>query len=127
VSEWCAVCGREGYLKNVGDTLRVVGHLDQRIRHSFELGGSKRKKESNVSNSRRVVRYIPIEEGANVDFGDSGLPGISGAHKIVGYQPAPLNPRARKPYEPHGWLVYLVNEDISAGHPRRLRALRKVG
>ena len=79
-----------------------------------------------MTDHRRVVRYIPIEEGASVDFGDAGLPGISGVHKIIGYQSAPPNPHARKPYEPHGWLVYLVNEDVSTGHPRRLRALRRL-
>lgn len=81
-----------------------------------------------MSHNRRVVRYIAIEEGAEVDVGNSGLPGISGEHMTIGYQPAPIGPRtAATNYKPHGWLVYLVNEDISTGRPKRLRALRKVG
>ena len=74
-----------------------------------------------MTDRRRIVRYIAVEEAAEVDFGDSGIPGITGAHKFIGYQAAPPNPRARNDYAPHGWLVFLVNEDVSAGHPRRLR------
>jgi hypothetical protein len=81
-----------------------------------------------MSHRRRVVRCIPIEEGAEVDMGDSGLPGITGAHNLMGYQPAPLGPRtAAKNYQPHGWLVFLVNEEVTGAWPRRLRRLSKVG
>lgn len=76
--------------------------------------------------TRWTTRYVPLEEGAEIQLGSSGLPGISGTHNIIGYQPAPLNPRARKPYEPHGWLVVLVNEAVSAEQPRRLRRLKAV-
>jgi len=49
------------------------------------------------------------------------IPGnlVSGDHIILGYQPAPLNPRARKPYQASGWLIVLVDESV-ARQPRRL-------
>ena len=75
-----------------------------------EMGESPKEVEVAKGPTRFTVRYVPIEEGAEVQLGDSGLPNIAGAHKLMGYQPAPPNPRARSPYEPHGWLVVLVNE-----------------
>jgi len=99
-------------------------------------------------NSRRVVRFIPVMDGDIVDLPHTAVPGIgrrgypttgtyaigapesgwppsqtagtSGNHIIIGYQPAPLNPRARKPYEPAGWLIVLVDEAVKA-QPARLR------
>jgi hypothetical protein len=75
-----------------------------------------------MSHRRRVVRYIAIEEGAEVDIGSLGMLGISGDHKIMGYQPAPIGPRqAAAAYKPHGWLVVLINEEVTGAFPRRLR------
>ena len=81
-----------------------------------------------IAPTRFTVRYIPVEEGAEVQLGDSGLPNIAGAHNLMGYQPAPLGARqAIASYRPHGWLVVLVNEAVSTPQPKRLRVLRKVG
>src|SRR5512146_1527658 len=100
-------------------------------------------------NSRRVVRFIPVVDGDIVDLPHVAVPGIgrrgypttgtyaigapesgvtlpsrtagtSGDHILIGYQPAPLNPRARKPYEPSGWLIVLVNEEVRS-QPAKLR------
>jgi hypothetical protein len=101
-------------------------------------------------NTRRVIRMIPVTDGDIVDLPRTGIPGVqrrgypggsggtytigtppsdwSGAHLpsydashlIIGYQPAPLNPRARKPYEPTGWLIVLVDDSVTA-RPERLR------
>lgn len=35
----CATCGKDGYYTDLGG-LVIVGHLDQRIRHSFVRGVS---------------------------------------------------------------------------------------
>jgi len=103
-------------------------------------------------NTRRVVRYIPVEDGAIVDMKNTAVPGvgrrgnpttgtyaigspenitygplnqriphssITGDHVLLGFIPAPPSPRARKPYEPHGWLVILVDESV-ARQPARL-------
>ena len=105
-------------------------------------------------NNRRVVRFIPVMDGAILDLPHMAVPGvsrrgspsgpgvfafnapesgifvgghgvpmslISGDHLLIGYQPSPLNPRARKPYEPAGWLIVLVDESV-ASRPQRLRA-----
>jgi hypothetical protein len=45
---------------------------------------------------------------------------VNGDHIILGYQPAPLNPRARKSYEPSGWLIVLVDDSVKA-RPTKLR------
>lgn len=103
-------------------------------------------------NTRRVIRYIPVEDGTIVDLKNTAVPGvgrrgnpttgayavgapenisygplnhripfssITGDHVLLGFIPAPLNPRARKTYEPHGWLVVLVDESV-ARQPARL-------
>lgn len=103
-------------------------------------------------NTRRVIRYIPVEDGTIVDLKNTAVPGvgrrgspttgtyaigspetisygplnqripfssISGDHIILGFVPAPLNPRARKAYQPHGWLVVLIDEAV-ARQPTRL-------
>ena len=80
-----------------------------------------------IQPTRFVVRYVPIEEGAEVQLGDAGLPNIAGAHNLMGYQAAPIGPRqALANYKPHGWLVVLVNEGVSTAQPKRLRRLKAV-
>ena len=36
----CSECGRSGYLVGFGDTLRIGGHTDQRVKHRFIVGGA---------------------------------------------------------------------------------------
>ena len=73
--------------------------------------------------TRYTVRYIPIQEGQDLQLGSTGLPNIWGSHKLIGYHPAPLNPRARKSYQPSGWLIVLVNEAVTDPRPKTLRKL----
>lgn len=62
-----------------------------------------------------VAKFIPIKDGTAVELGNTGIPGVSGIHKILGFKPGP-GPQAR------GWLVVLVQEDAAAaGKPRRRR------
>jgi len=67
----------------------------------------------------RIVRFIWVENGTEVDLGDTGIPGVSGAHKLVGFKPAP----GRKV---GGWLVVLINQQSPKNKPHivRLRKLR---
>lgn len=67
----------------------------------------------------KIARFIWIENGTEVDLGDTGIPGVSGAHKLVGFKPAP----GRKV---GGWLVVLVNQQAQKSKPHivRLRKLR---
>lgn len=65
----------------------------------------------------KVARFIWIENGTAVDLGDSGIPGVSGSHKLVGFKPAP----GRKV---GGWLVVLVDKQ-SPNKPTVLRLKSK--
>lgn len=58
-----------------------------------------------------TARFIPIENGTRVALGNTGLPGVSGDHKIIGFKSGP-GPQAR------GWLVVLVAENDETGKPR---------
>ena len=59
----------------------------------------------------RVVKFIPIKHGDEVDLGDTGIFGVSGQHKYLGFKPGPTKKRS-------GWIVVLVN---GSSPPRRLR------
>lgn len=48
-----------------------------------------------------VAKFIPIKDGTAIELGNTGIPGVSGIHKILGFKPGP-GPQAR------GWLVVLV-------------------
>ena len=117
----------ERYAQAVSRQLGRGRVTDRRLDQRLKVNRQRETTVAKIAPTRYVVRYVPVEEGAEVQLGDSGLPNIAGAHKLMGYQPAPLNPRARKPYEPTGWLVVLVNEAVSTAQPRRLRRLKAVG
>jgi hypothetical protein len=59
----------------------------------------------------RTIKFIPIQHGSKVDFGDIGIFGVSGKHKYLGFKPGPASKRA-------GWIVVAVNGTLA---PRRKR------
>ena len=62
------------------------------------------------------VRFIPVKDGDIIELGDSGMPGIAGAHKLIGFKPGP-GPKAA------GWIVVLVEESAPAkGMPHKRRS-----
>jgi hypothetical protein len=58
------------------------------------------------------IKFVPVKNGDTVDLGDTGLLGISGAHKFLGFKPG----RAGKP---EGWLVFLIRG--TALNPKKRR------
>lgn len=69
---------------------------------------------------RYVIKFIPVENGTEVDLGDSGIVGVSGRHKLLGFRPMPGRKVA-------GHIVVAVAQEgkrgTKASAPRRLRAV----
>lgn len=77
-----------------------------------------RSGNQNYDSPDRLVKFIPIKHGDVIDMGDSGMVGVSGSHKIIGFKPAPGKALG-------GWLVMLIDPTRKAT-PQKRRALRTV-
>lgn len=60
--------------------------------------------------SIKTVKFIPIKHGDQVEIGDTGLLGVSGSNKLVGFEPGRAGKR-------EGWLVVLA--EGGSREPRR--------
>lgn len=49
----------------------------------------------------RTIRFIPVKHGDQIEIGDTGLLGVSGSSKLVGFKPGRAGKR-------EGWLVILA-------------------
>ena len=50
--------------------------------------------------SVRIVKFIPVKHGDQIEIGDTGIVGVSGSNKLVGFKPGRAGKR-------EGWLVVL--------------------
>lgn len=61
----------------------------------------------------KTVKFIPIKHGDKIEIGDTGLLGVSGSSKLVGFKPGRAGKR-------EGWLVVLSSADKN--RPKKKRA-----
>lgn len=59
-----------------------------------------------------TIKFIPIKHGDEVDLGATGVLGVSGDHKYLGFKPGRAGKR-------EGWLVVLVKNGKKA--PKKVR------
>lgn len=60
--------------------------------------------------SKKIVKFIPVKHGDQIEIGDTGLLGVSGTNKLVGFKPGRAGKR-------EGWLVVLSADNAKS--PRR--------
>ncbi len=58
------------------------------------------------------IRFVRVRNGTEIELGSTGLMGVSGHHKFLGFKPG-------KPGKAEGWLVFLVFG--SRDTPHRIR------
>lgn len=57
----------------------------------------------------KTVKFIPVKHGDLIDIGNTGLLGVSGDSKLVGFKPGRAGKR-------EGWLVVLSSNDSGCPH-----------
>lgn len=61
---------------------------------------------------QRTVKFVPIRHGDKIEIGNTGIVGVSGDSKLVGFKPGRAGKR-------EGWLVVLSTEKDA---PKKIRS-----